>query len=58
MNVSILEMRKALCSYQEAWYDGTSKKEIINALEYIKECCDNLKMTVDEFLKTLETNEI
>lgn len=54
MNVNILEMRKALCAYQEAWYDGTSKKEIINALEYIKECCDNLKINVDEFLKTFE----
>ena len=55
MNVSILEMRKALCAYQEVWYDGTSKKEIINALEYIKECCDNLKTSVDEALEILET---
>lgn len=54
MNVSILEMRKALCAYQEAWYEGTSKKEIINALEYIKECCDNLKINVDEALMIMQ----
>lgn len=54
MNINILKMRKALCAYQDACYDGSSKKEVIKTLEYIKKCCDMLKISVDKALKALE----
>lgn len=54
MNISILEMRKALCAYQDACYDGSSKKEVIKALEYIKECCAMLETSVDKAVKALK----
>ena len=54
MKINILEMRKALCAFEDTRYDGQSKKEAIKALEKIKECCDDLKISVDKAINALK----
>lgn len=54
MKIDILEMRKAMCAFEDSCYDGQSKKEAIESLEKIKECCDNLKMSVNKAIKALK----
>lgn len=54
MKIDVLEMRKALCAFEDSCYDGQSKNEAIKALEKIKECCDNLKMSVNKTINALK----
>lgn len=54
MKVDILELRKAINTYDEVRYEGESKKDLIKALENLIEKCKSLEDSANRVLKSLK----